>query len=181
MRVQERQDISRNGNAPIRYPEGSLLDALSKITTTKQQKVAIALGILSVLWPISMRTPSFIEILKEITYFAGRCWSVGDGTFKPVLIDFSLAKKIDPEVMIPGGSNLSSKLVKKDKAAFSMIDTGETTHTPSIGTPTYRAPEVVEQKEYSFPSDMCWCRLAGSVTRKRSGGYQRQERDFTSF
>merc|ERR1740133_585052 len=30
----------------------------------------------------------------------------------------------------------------------------EPTHTPSIGTPTYRAPEVVEEEPYGLPSDL---------------------------
>lgn len=60
---------------------------------------------------------------------------------KPVLIDFSLAKIVDPEKTIPG-------------SVPSSISETESTHTPSIGTPTYRAPEVIDEKEYGLPSDM---------------------------
>lgn len=49
--------------------------------------------------------------------------------YEPVLADFSLAK------------------------VFNCSANGRT-HTPSIGTDTFRAPEVVEKKGYSFPSDM---------------------------
>ncbi|EJK66014.1 hypothetical protein THAOC_13092 [Thalassiosira oceanica] len=52
----------------------------------------------------------------------------------PVLIDFSLAKFVDGEnAVLPPGS----------------------THTPSIGTPTYTAPEVVKREPYGLKSD-CW-------------------------
>jgi serine/threonine protein kinase len=64
-----------------------------------------------------------------------------DENVKPVLIDFSLAKIIEPEKTIPGSTSES-------------ICETEPTHTPSIGTPTYRAPEVIEQKGYGLPSDM---------------------------
>ena len=66
--------------------------------------------------------------------------------FDPVLIDFSLAKIVDPGTVIPGGEG---KNLTKD-----VLPETESTHTPSIGTPTYRAPEVIEQKEYGLPSDL---------------------------
>lgn len=54
-----------------------------------------------------------------------------DDEMRPVLADFSLAKVFDGKC------------------------TG-TTHTPDVGTPTYRAPEVYEgEGEYGLPSD-CW-------------------------
>ena len=58
----------------------------------------------------------------------------GDGdTIKPVLIDFSLAKFVDgPNAVLPPGS----------------------THTGEVGTPTYVAPEVVNQESYGLKSDM---------------------------
>jgi serine/threonine protein kinase len=54
-----------------------------------------------------------------------------DEEMRPILADFSLAKVFDGKC------------------------TG-TTHTPDVGTPTYRAPEVYEgEGEYGLPSD-CW-------------------------
>ncbi|KAL3786087.1 hypothetical protein HJC23_003204 [Cyclotella cryptica] len=51
----------------------------------------------------------------------------------PVLIDFSLAKFIGGEnALLPPGA----------------------THTGSIGTPTYTAPEVVAKENYGLPSDL---------------------------
>jgi len=51
----------------------------------------------------------------------------------PVLIDFSLAKFVGGEnAVLPPGA----------------------THTGSVGTPTYTAPEVVARKNYGLPSDL---------------------------
>eukprot|EP00956_Cyclotella_meneghiniana_P031278 scaffold81739_cov67-Cyclotella_meneghiniana.AAC.6 len=60
--------------------------------------------------------------------------SEDDGeTIVPVLIDFSLAKFVDGEnAVLPPGA----------------------THTGSIGTPTYTAPEVVAKEKYGLPSDL---------------------------
>ena len=55
--------------------------------------------------------------------------------FIPILIDFSLAKVIQPH-MLTHGSEQGAKLISEN------IE-NETTHTPTVGTPTYKAPEVV--------------------------------------
>mmetsp|Transcript_9283 Transcript_9283/g.14087 ORF Transcript_9283/g.14087 Transcript_9283/m.14087 type:complete len:441 (-) Transcript_9283:117-1439(-) len=55
-----------------------------------------------------------------------------DGDMRPVLADFSLTKIFNTELL-------------------------DTTHTATVGTPTYTAPEVVEQTGYGFPSDVWSC------------------------
>ena len=74
--------------------------------------------------------------------------------YKPILIDFSLAKLIEPSKMYDCDTYNSllekhvNKYHDKKEGAYEM------THTIEIGTPTYRSPEVVNQESYSFPSDM---------------------------
>ena len=56
-----------------------------------------------------------------------------DDRLAPVLIDFSLAKFVaGPHAVLPPGA----------------------THTGSVGTPTYTAPEVVAREAYGLPSDL---------------------------
>lgn len=59
-----------------------------------------------------------------------------------MLIDFSLAKLIDPKAIIT------------DATAGESQHENEMTHTASIGTPTYRAPEVIAEEGYGLPSDL---------------------------
>tara|TARA_R110002050_G_scaffold267802_2_gene409542 strand:+ start:934 stop:1650 length:717 start_codon:yes stop_codon:yes gene_type:complete len=68
---------------------------------------------------------------------------------EPVLADFSLAKIYDHSLV-------------------------GTTHTPSIGTCTYRAPEVVEEVGYGLPSDVYSC---GIVILELFNGLMTIEKD----
>lgn len=115
------------------FNEGSLADAFTKITT-KKQKVVIAFEILSAV--AYLHENSFIhrDIKSDniLLRYNSSDEEGDDDIFHPVLIDFSLAKLVD------ANNSLES----------------EPTHTPSIGTPTYRAPEVVEEEPYGLPSDL---------------------------
>jgi len=115
------------------YNQGSLNDTFSKITT-KKQKVIIAFEILNAV--AYLHENSFIhrDIKSDniLLRFNSSDEEDGDDLFHPVLIDFSLAKLVDVNNSAESGP----------------------THTPSIGTPTYRAPEVVEEQPYGLPSDL---------------------------
>lgn len=92
-----------------------------------------------------------------------------DGVYNPVLIDFSLSKIIVPQCMYgdaflcqedasSSNGNHSRKVqARRSEMIKYYMDhlQGEDTHTPSIGTPTYRAPECISGKfTYGLPSDM---------------------------
>lgn len=115
------------------YPDGSLADAFSKITT-KKQKVEIAYGILNAAAYLHENSIIHRDIKSDniLLRFNSSTANAGHDSLEPVLIDFSLAKFVNVD-------------------EFSEF---EPTHTPSMGTPTYRAPEVVEKKPYGIPSDM---------------------------
>lgn len=115
------------------YPDGSLADAFSKITT-KKQKAFIAHGILNAVAFLHENSIIHRDIKSDniLLTFNPSDGDDGRGTFEPVLIDFSLAKFVCAD----GSSEF------------------EPTHTSSVGTPTYRAPEVVDEKEYGLPSDL---------------------------
>lgn len=123
------------------FPMGSMLDVIaSKAISTKAQKVAIAHGLLNAVAYLHENAILHRDIKSDNVLIQ----HTNDGSFRAVLIDFSLAKIVDPSVMIPGGLNMMP--VKSEES--------EWTHTPSVGTPTYRAPEVIDQAEYGFPSDL---------------------------
>jgi len=70
----------------------------------------------------------------------------GEGNiFRPILIDFSLAKIVNGAMYGQTGDH-----------SFRMdgSDTKEPTHTGEVGTVTYQAPEVVQSKPYGLPSDL---------------------------
>jgi serine/threonine protein kinase len=125
------------------FPLGSLTDSLSKLTA-KAQKVTIAHGILTAVAHLHENSILHRDIKGDNILLLESTAATGNDVFlQPVLIDFSLAKVVDPNVVIPGGS-----------LKLPSVSETETTHTPGIGTPTYRAPEVLEEQEYSFPSDL---------------------------
>jgi len=65
---------------------------------------------------------------------------------EPVLIDFSLAKLFRPERLYRRSPSVVSRAVR--------AEAGGDTHTPSMGTPTYKAPEVAADRPYGLPSDL---------------------------
>jgi serine/threonine protein kinase len=119
------------------FPEGALSDALSKIRT-KRQKLGIAHGILSAIAYLHENSIIHRDIKGDNILLE----DAGDGMYRPVLIDFSLAKIMDPKIIY--GKNAQSLDAEETEA----------THTGSIGTPTYRAPEVVDRQPYGLPSDL---------------------------
>ncbi len=117
----------------------SLMGALDKIVN-KAEKINIAHGLLSAVAYLHENSILHRDIKCDNVLLR----RTDDGVLEPVLIDFSLAKIVDPSIVISGGENMKQTVAEE----------GETTHTPAIGTPTYRAPEVIAEEEYSFPSDL---------------------------
>jgi serine/threonine protein kinase len=122
------------------FREGSLGDCFSKITS-KKQKVVIAHGILSAVAFLHENAIIHRDIKSDNILL--KLSEDDDNLYCPVLIDFSLAKATHPEVIISGRGITHSSVLES-----------EPTHTPSMGTPTYRAPEVVAEEPYSFPADL---------------------------
>jgi serine/threonine protein kinase len=91
--------------------------------------------------------------------------AAGDNMYKPVLIDFSLAKVVDPQILY--GASYASLVAKAAKECPTKSGETEPTHTSEVGTPTYRAPEVVDRKPYGLPSDI-WS--VGVVLLELMGG-----------
>lgn len=111
------------------YKQGSLCDSFSRIKS-KRQKAVIAFELLNAV--AYLHENSFIHRDIKSDNILLTCNDNGeDDEFHAVLIDFSLAKLINTQ-----------------------NDHNETTHTPSVGTPTYRAPEVVNEEPYGLPSDL---------------------------
>jgi serine/threonine protein kinase len=119
------------------FPEGALSEALIKIRT-KHQKLGIAHGILSAVAYLHENSIIHRDIKGDNILLE----DAGDGMYRPILIDFSLAKIMDPRIIY--GKNAHGLDAEETEA----------THTGSIGTPTYRAPEVVDRQPYGLPSDL---------------------------
>eukprot|EP00536_Pseudo-nitzschia_multiseries_P000367 jgi/Psemu1/178669/e_gw1.5.249.1 len=115
------------------YPDGSLTDSFPKITS-KKQKVEIAHGILQAVAYLHENSIIHRDIKSDniLLRFNSSVINAEHDSFEPILIDFSLAKFINV--------NESSEF--------------EPTHTSPTGTPTYRAPEVVDEEPYGISADM---------------------------
>ena len=129
----DNEDVGVYAMAMPLYPDGSLADAFPKITTKKQMAV-IAYGILNAIAFLHDNSIIHRDIKSDniLLKFKPSDGDASRGTFEPVVIDFSLAKFVSTD----------------DSPEF------EPTHTSSVGTPTYRAPEVVDEKPYGLPSDL---------------------------
>jgi serine/threonine protein kinase len=125
------------------YEGGSLADSFAKITT-RRQKAVIAHGLLSAVAYLHENTILHRDI-KSDNVLTRLSNDNDDNLYEPVLCDFSLAKVIHPETMMVGGDRLKKSDTSKET---------EQTHTQSVGTPTYRAPEVVNEKPYGLASDL---------------------------
>ena len=139
-----RGEMSAIGIAMPLFPHGTLSQAIdSKRFTTKRQKVHMAHGLISAVTFLHANGILHRDIKGDNVMIEMQA----SGNYKPILIDFSLAKIIDPSVLYKGTTAKGDDIV-----GISLQ--GEDTHTPSVGTPTYKAPEVVEEKSYGFASDM---------------------------
>eukprot|EP00980_Cylindrotheca_fusiformis_P017141 scaffold5276_cov134-Cylindrotheca_fusiformis.AAC.8 len=119
------------------FPRGNLQDSISAFHS-KKEKVEIAHGLLNAV--AHLHENGIIH--RDIKCDNILLQDTEHNTTRPVLIDFSLAKIVDPAPTILGSS------------ASSIEMTESMTHTPSVGTPTYRAPEVIQQEDYGLASDL---------------------------
>lgn len=129
------------------YPAGSLGDALTEKRLqgmTRRQKICVAHGLLSAVAflhdnGILHRDIKSDNVLLEIN---------DKGDYKPVLIDFSLAKPIDPTIFYGDAS--------KSKASLWKGALDGVRHTGEVGTVTYTAPEIFDDEEptYGKPMDL---------------------------
>jgi serine/threonine protein kinase len=130
------------------YHEGSLTGSFSKIIS-KKQKVVIAHGILSAVAYLHSNYIIHRDIKSDNILLRITCDDNGEDLYHPVLIDFSLAKITRPQYVM--GTVVDGLLPNAEEADE---DVEELTHTPSVGTPTYRAPEVVAEEPYGLASDL---------------------------
>lgn len=124
------------------YKSGTLADAMDKgvlRSCPKRVKVAIAHEFLCAVAYLHDNGIIHRDIKSDNIMLEEK----DDGSWRPVLIDFSLAKLVEGTIYAAG----------RDMNPFSSNET-EMTHTSEVGTVTYTAPEIVEKKTYSLPSDL---------------------------
>lgn len=130
------------------YHEGSLADSFDKLTT-KKQKAVIAHGLLSAVAHLHANFIMHRDIKSDnvLLQIVDKEDLEEEDVFHPVLIDFSLAKVTRPSHIMGVASNGMPTEEGEDGVEGP-------THTPSVGTPTYRAPEVVAEQSYGLASDL---------------------------
>jgi serine/threonine protein kinase len=126
------------------FHSGTLTNAIESKSLSKRNKVGIAHGLLSAV--AYLHTNGIIH--RDIKSDNVMIEIDDDGNYKPVLIDFSLAKIIQPRHMYSKASTPEAMKNFLDEALK------DVTHTPGIGTPTYRSPECYNEESYGFPSDL---------------------------
>jgi serine/threonine protein kinase len=125
------------------YRDGTLGDAITaKKLQSRKCKVKIAHGLLSAVAFLHDNGIMHRDIKSDNILLENEN-NDDENDYKPVLIDFSLAKMVDT-VMCSGGANV----------VLSSEDDEPTRHTGEVGTVTYTAPEVVAREAYSLPMDV---------------------------
>jgi serine/threonine protein kinase len=139
-------DVSMNfpGIAMPLFKHGTLGSIITQ-PLHKKTKVQIAYGLLSGIAYLHQngiihRDIKADNIMIEID---------DEGLYNPVIIDFGLAKVIELNLFYHDKTSTSTVM-----ASHLPEIKGEGTHSPSVGTPTYRAPECVSEQPYGLPSDM---------------------------
>ena len=108
------------------YPHGNLSDAIDgSLVSKKVSKIRIAHGVLSAVAYLHSNGIIHRDIKGDNIMLD---YDESTGDFIPILIDFSLAKVIQPQ-MFQGPEQV---------AKFMSEIENETTHTPTVGTPTYK-------------------------------------------
>lgn len=126
------------------YHDGTVATAIDNGSlASKKDKVAIAHGLLSAVAYLHRNGIIHRDIKSDNVCLMRK----DDGTISPILIDFSLAKLCNAAMY---------EETNEPTLRFGDIS-GEqdTTHTSDCGTPTYRAPEVINGDPYGLVSD-CW-------------------------
>mmetsp|Transcript_25977 Transcript_25977/g.38386 ORF Transcript_25977/g.38386 Transcript_25977/m.38386 type:complete len:465 (+) Transcript_25977:136-1530(+) len=135
-----------NGIIMPLFRHGTLGDAINKqILTSRKDKVAIAHGVLSAVAHLHENGIMHRDIKGDnvMLHYNESSKSENVSCWEPVLIDFSLAKVVNGRIY-----NHNDKVVP----VFDKLE--GMTHTGTVGTVTYIAPEVVSLQPYSFPSDL---------------------------
>jgi len=120
---------------------GSLADNIAKSTFQgypKKTKVGIAHGLLSAVAFLHDNGILHRDI-KSDNVLLEHSPDIDEHQWKPVLIDFSLAKPIDGTIW--GRCDLNDSLESME-------------HTGEVGTVVYTAPEIVNQEAYGKPADI---------------------------